>query len=908
MKNKDVHDYISNLKKLHSIIIGDYDSHDRLFNDILSVGLEIFQCTIGIISRIEGDNYTVWETSNELGIKKGDVFKLENTYCNIVVKEEQTIFFNNGGVLDHIRSHPVYINMKLETYISSPLIVNGKIFGTLNFSSHRIKERPFNEYEKDFIELMAYTIGRYIEVKESEKEKAQLAERNLSLQKAVKNLTKINVLPGVHYISIPEADLYILCGTPEDVVKHLKLKGIIVTVENNGITYETGPNAILLSDMPVQNSLFSNLGEFPIMQMLYKQGRLLPDHPNFSEEKPLLIGDEQQVNAQLSYIYRGNYGLLTKEEMEESGLDQETIETYWQIKQFFAFGKINKSSEFIDTRIIKDKPVEIKNGVKISRKSQNNFEISYNGKNVDVDLNLKKGMVYKSAVYLPYTRFRRDYFSVLHTGDGNGWDPTRTCMSSVVIYAGEIYIIDAGPNILNILNALGINMSEIAGIFQTHSHDDHFAGLPALILSDRKINYYSSKIVRLSVQKKLSALLSTSEQMFYDFFNVHDLEIDKWNTITGMKVMPILSPHPVETNIFKFKAEYQNEEFVYTHLADTTSFRVVDKMVESEEYDKLNKNFKSHVQQIYLERADIKKIDIGGGMIHGEVEDFSPDKSDIIYLSHKDEDLSQLEKEIGSEASFGSLNILVKGEIDYPREKARSYLRKYFPNVTDESIHSLSEHDIEIINPGTILIRKGIKSKYIYLTLTGSIEYIDTQSKTQNILPSGSIIGDKSLIYDSESDGTYRSLNHMLVLTISADYYLQFLSENQLVDYFKDSYSLVSSLTATQLFNENISYLTLKRLSDKVKSVNIKEKSKIVLNSNKNLIVVKKGKLIIDEGVHQGCKMTECTAGDFYLSHVSEKSVLRAETSCEILVINRDDISHIPIISWKLFEDKCFID
>ena len=93
-------------------------------------------------------------------------------------------------------------------------------------------------------------------------------------------IKKVTVSNGVYWVGIPGADLYILCGCPADSVKHLMKTGIIRTVEKDGVVFEIGPNAILLSEVSIQNGDFCNLGEFPVLQMLYRQGMLLPNHPN----------------------------------------------------------------------------------------------------------------------------------------------------------------------------------------------------------------------------------------------------------------------------------------------------------------------------------------------------------------------------------------------------------------------------------------------------------------------------------------------------------------------------------------------------------------------------------------------------------------------------------------------------
>ena len=136
-------------------------------------------------------------------------------------------------------------------------------------------------------------------------------------------MQKQRVTNGVYWVEIPEADLFVLCGCPADSVKHLMKAGLIVEREKNGVMAQTGPNAILLSDTTIQKGSFSNLAEFPVLQMLYLQGMILPGHPNNTGRKPMLIGLEDQVLSQSSYIYRGTYGLSTLAEIVEAGLPED---------------------------------------------------------------------------------------------------------------------------------------------------------------------------------------------------------------------------------------------------------------------------------------------------------------------------------------------------------------------------------------------------------------------------------------------------------------------------------------------------------------------------------------------------------------------------------------------------------
>ena len=57
----------------------------------------------------------------------------------------------------------------------------------------------------------------------------------------------------------------------------------------------------------------------------------------------------------------------------------------------------------------------------------------------------------------------------------------------------------------------------------------------------------------------------------YDFFDVHDLQPGIWNDIEDLEVMPVTSPHPVETTIFTFRALAEDGYRSYAHLADLIS-------------------------------------------------------------------------------------------------------------------------------------------------------------------------------------------------------------------------------------------------------------------------------------------------------------------------------------------------
>ncbi|HTP58082.1 MAG TPA: MBL fold metallo-hydrolase, partial [Spirochaetia bacterium] len=463
-------------------------------------------------------------------------------------------------------------------------------------------------------------------------------------------MKKLKVTHGVYWVEIPEADLYVLCGCPADSVKHLMKSGRIIDTVKNGVPAQTGPNAILLSDTTMQHGSFSNLAEFPVLQMLYLQGMILPDHPNNTGRKPMLIGLEDQVRSQSDYIYRGTYGLASLAEIMETGVPEGLARDMLRIKRWFAFDNIRRTEDLLDLRIVDSPAVELRDRAFVRRRGFNRYEFIYKGDSVTVDLNLAETEDYPPTYRLEQKRPAREHFSVIHVGEGDGWDVTRPCMGSVICFQGRTYLVDAGPGIHHSLAALGISGNEIAGIFHTHGHDDHFAGLTTLARTDRRIPYFAAAPVRASVVKKYAALTGRTEDTFYRYFEPRDLMMETWNRLEGgLEVLPVFSPHPVETTVFFFRVQDGSSSRTYAHLADISSFDVLRKMVTDDALrNGISPQFYEAVTAKLLAPVDIKKIDVGGGLIHGKAEDFLQDASGRRLLSHTSAPLTEEQKKVGT--------------------------------------------------------------------------------------------------------------------------------------------------------------------------------------------------------------------------------------------------------------------
>jgi len=716
-------------------------------------------------------------------------------------------------------------------------------------------------------------------------------------------IKKTKIIDGLYYVEIPEANLYIQCGSPVESVKHLIKKGLIQNIVEGDVSYESGPNAILLSDVTIQNGEFSNMSEFSVLQMLYRQGLILPNHPNNTGIKPLLIGLDTQIKSQMYYICRGNYGLISKQEIEACGIDSKHANDLFRMKLKFAFGELKSAESLLGSCVVKNNKVEIRNGVFIKRKKTNVFEISYKNKKVEVDLNLKKSETYVSPYTLPLYKSKRDYFSIIHSGQGDGWDINRASMNSIITFQGRFYLIDVVPNIKSILNSLSIDINEIEGVFQTHAHDDHIGGITSLIRSDKKIKFYATPLVISATIKKFSALLDIEENEFYNLLDIKELELETWNNLYGLEVKPIISPHPVETTVFVFRTLFEDGYKTYGHFADIIDLTVLENMiVEGEEKDGISRKFYNKILKDYGQKLDLKKIDIGGGMIHGNSNDFTDDQSSKIILAHNSTELTKEEKRVGSGSIFGLSDVLIPSNQNYDLTVVYEHISSNFPTMDYYQRKMFLNFKIVHFDPETIIIKEGENIENAYLILNGQVEGISSVIDTDVIFTPGVILGEKTTFTGVLPMYTHVAKNYVKALEIPIKFFYHFIEKNNLTSEMINKITKRIFLLKTKLFKDEISYSTLDKIISNLE-VHTFKIGKIEIDLTRTYIIVSgKVKVKVNGNILESLEQYDDFGGNVAIlnyptdcSFEASKSIVLYSISCELL-------KKIPIVRWKMLE------
>jgi len=192
------------LRDLHRIISNSGTTLSEKLRNILTLGLRNFNLSIGIISKISGDQYEIVEIEAPAPYKQEMLNQypclLDHTYCHDVIESEEPVYITKVSSTKK-NTHPCYQKWKLETYIGMKIIVEDQLFGTINFSSPNTTTNEITTTELEILKLMAQWIGyMFFEANLVEKMKhfnsqleAKIASRTQELKHALSEIQDINI-------------------------------------------------------------------------------------------------------------------------------------------------------------------------------------------------------------------------------------------------------------------------------------------------------------------------------------------------------------------------------------------------------------------------------------------------------------------------------------------------------------------------------------------------------------------------------------------------------------------------------------------------------------------------------------------------------------------------------------------
>ena len=155
---------VSTLKvEITKILSNSETPAETRIHSLLDIGIRELGQEIAIVSRIKRPKYEVLYSNNEE--LAGQVFDLGETYCSITLglTSKKVLAVKHFAISEYFR-HPAYTAFELETYIGTPIYVNEKQFGTLNFTRSEPREIVFSDKDKKTVTLLGQAIGKILAI------------------------------------------------------------------------------------------------------------------------------------------------------------------------------------------------------------------------------------------------------------------------------------------------------------------------------------------------------------------------------------------------------------------------------------------------------------------------------------------------------------------------------------------------------------------------------------------------------------------------------------------------------------------------------------------------------------------------------------------------------------------------
>lgn len=134
------------------------------FQRVLELGCEVFGKDSGVIARVDNGDYLVqYCVGDDPALHADSRFRLDATFARDVVTRTRA---QHDDDIAHgpWHDHPARATLPALSYLGTPILLGGQVYGVLDFLGHAPSTRPTSTSELDFLQLLAqwisYELGR----------------------------------------------------------------------------------------------------------------------------------------------------------------------------------------------------------------------------------------------------------------------------------------------------------------------------------------------------------------------------------------------------------------------------------------------------------------------------------------------------------------------------------------------------------------------------------------------------------------------------------------------------------------------------------------------------------------------------------------------------------------------------
>ena len=156
------------LRSLATFFNAPHQNFNEALDELLRLGCEQLRTEIGLVSRIEGDEYDVLAICGPetLSLHRGERLPLADTFCHQTAQRDQVVAIEDTSV-GAWKQHPAAARLGFGSYLGAPLRVNDAILGTLCFAGVGPRRGRFSGTDNQILGLMAHWVGKTMAEREA---------------------------------------------------------------------------------------------------------------------------------------------------------------------------------------------------------------------------------------------------------------------------------------------------------------------------------------------------------------------------------------------------------------------------------------------------------------------------------------------------------------------------------------------------------------------------------------------------------------------------------------------------------------------------------------------------------------------------------------------------------------------
>ena len=152
--------------------------------------------------------------------------------------------------------------------------------------------------------------------------------------------------------------------------------------------------------------------------------------------------------------------------------------------------------------------------------------------------------------------------------------------------------------------------------------------------------------------------------------------------------------------------------------------------------------------------TNVKKIDIGGGLIHGAALDFKDDPSERIILALPTGNIRRKKKSARCAVRYGRRSH--QGISKLCVAVCFRVFANLFRQRQSRSAAAAAEQSGATYNPEAIIVQEGVRT-IVHLILTGNVEWLTSETQLSGMLSAGAFIGERSVLTERPASITVRA-------------------------------------------------------------------------------------------------------------------------------------------------------